>query len=152
MADTAATDLYPLVHQFLVAQVRPRAAACRSARAQRTNRRAARSSHPQGKKDAAKALVKELGSKPIAPAMELTELWVKLQPVVAGLVAGAKRKGENGESSAGAQARARPPQACVRYVASRGCPAAGCTSPLPRSVLRRLRGACSQEGQGRGVG
>lgn len=56
--------------------------------------------HPQGKKETAKTLVKELGSQPGAASMALVELWQNLKPVVTGLAAsmtGAKRKVENGE-------------------------------------------------------
>jgi hypothetical protein len=55
---------------------------------------------PQGKKDTAKALVKELGTQPGAASVALVELWQNLKPLVSGLAAtmtGVKRKAENGK-------------------------------------------------------
>lgn len=56
--------------------------------------------HPQGKKETAKALVKELGSQPDAASMALVELWQNLKPLVTGLattMTGVKRKSDNGK-------------------------------------------------------
>lgn len=58
----------------------------------------------QGKKETAKALVKELGgATPSESAMALIELWQTLKPLVLSLapsMTGAKRKGENGKRAA----------------------------------------------------